>query len=74
MRAIAHAYTILSWQENLPKTEMPPEWMWSLDEPIEEWFEEVEAVREDRNAGGRANQDTDVPLMQNMLAAGRKRR
>lgn len=55
---------------------MPPEWMWALDDPIEEWFDEVEATRNDKY--GRSNEsssrhDTTVPMMSNALAKGRKR-
>ena len=74
MRAISHAFVVLSWQENLPKDEMPPEWMWALEDPLEEWFEEVEAARAEKYGGRDNSRDTTVPMMSNSLAAGRKRR
>lgn len=54
---------ICDWQENLPKDERPPAWMWHLDEQLVEWFEEVDRKREARFSGGQ-------PLEQNELTKG----
>lgn len=64
---------IVSWQENLPEDEIPPEWMWPLDYELEQWFENVKRKREDKY--GRSDDDDrdEVPMMSNQLAA-RKRR
>src|SRR5262249_757835 len=51
VRAVNHAYTILAWQENLISDEIPPEWMWSLDDELEEWFEQVTEKRKARFSG-----------------------
>jgi hypothetical protein len=74
MRAVNHAHVILSWQENLGEDEIPPEWMWPLDEELESWFDEVKESRRDR-AGNRDNgRSSTVPLMQNELTRRRRRR
>ena len=67
-----HAQTILAWQENLPRDEMPPEWMWSVDHELEIWFERVEAEREEKY-GGTGDDRTEVPMMTNELAAQRRK-
>jgi hypothetical protein len=75
MRAINHAHTILGWQENLPSEETPPEWMWSLDNELEEWFEQVEEARAEkygRNNSRGNDDDTIVPLVQNELTRRRR--
>jgi hypothetical protein len=78
VRAVNHAYTILSWQENLTSEEVPPEWMWSLDDELEEWFEEVAAARKARFGGGASSNgsepDEAPQMMSNQLAERRKRR
>lgn len=66
---------MLSWQENLSKEEMPPEWMWLLDEDLIEHFDRV---NEDRIAkyGGSSQDDDDLGgglMVQNELARGRGR-
>jgi hypothetical protein len=59
--AISHALKILSWHENLPSDEIPPEWMWSLDHEIEDWFIQVEYLREQKfNGGGEESYDPAV--------------
>jgi hypothetical protein len=64
---------ILSWQENLPDDEMPPEWMWPLDHELVGWFDEVQRKRDERygNHDGDSD-DTVVPMMNNQLAAARR--
>lgn len=71
VRAFAHAFTILGWQENLGEDEMPPEWMWALDEELEEWFEEVQMVRKEKYSTGGSGDET--PMMTNALAKDVKR-
>lgn len=68
---MSHAFTVLAWQENLASDEMPPEWMWALDEELEEWFEEVEAVRKDKYASPGASSD-ETEMMSNTLARGKR--
>jgi hypothetical protein len=48
MVAINHAMTIIDWQENLTKEEMPPEWMWHLDEEVATFLERVFRERRER--------------------------
>jgi hypothetical protein len=64
---------IIFWQENLLEKEMPPRWMWALDEELNRHFEHVKAKRssdydvdddDDRPAG---------PMLQNEYARGRGR-
>lgn len=57
MRAITHAQTVISWQENLLNDEMPPEWMWPFDEELEGWFDEVERKRNERYGGSGGDGD-----------------
>lgn len=66
VRAVAHAHTILSWQENLVEDEVPPEWMWALDEELEDWFEAVKDAREERRGGGGEDREV-VPMLQNEM-------
>jgi hypothetical protein len=75
MRAVNHAHIILSWLENLGKDEIPPEWMWALDDELEKWFDGVEEARNEKYGinDSRSN-DTVVPMMQNELTRSRRRR
>jgi hypothetical protein len=43
-----HVDRILNWQENLASEEMPPAWMWSLDDDLEDWFDRVKADRDEK--------------------------
>lgn len=74
MRAVNHAHVILGWQENLAKDETPPEWMWSLDDELEKWFDEVEEARREKYGVSRDHDDTIVPMMQNEMTRNRRRR
>lgn len=69
---------VLAWQENLVKDEIPPEWMWSLDDELEKWFDDVEEARRDRyesrRNGGRSRDQEAPQMMVNELARGRRRR
>lgn len=51
--------------------DIPPEWMWPFDEEISKWFDELK--EEKANSSGRTEQLTEVPMMENELAAGRGR-
>lgn len=73
-RAIEHAYRIISWQENLVTEEVPPKWMWAHEHELEEWFEEVKALREQKYGGGPdTGHDDDPGMMSNDLAAAKRR-
>jgi hypothetical protein len=48
--------------------EMPPEYMWHLDEELVEWFDEVAAQREEKFGGGA---DETVPMMENEIVNDR---
>lgn len=65
LRAVEHAHFICSWQENLPEDEQPPEWMWSLDHELADWFDQLDRKRNNERDSGR---DTTVPLMDNELS------
>ena len=56
---------------SLPKDEQPPEWMWSLDQQLEEWFDEVERSRAEKYGGNSG--DSTPPLDQNVYALHKKR-
>lgn len=49
--AIRSAMVFLSWQENLPREEIPPRKIWLDGEALEAWFERVEKLREDKTKG-----------------------
>lgn len=70
MRAIEHASQIIDWQENLPKEDIPPEWMWPFIDELEIWFEEVDNRRKESSGGSSSSGDTTVPMMTNELARG----
>jgi len=63
--AIEHANTIIGWQRNLSKDEMPPRWMWAFADELEIWFDEVELAREQRMGGSTA---ADEKMEGNALA------
>lgn len=68
-----HAYRVLDWQDGLTTEEMPPEWMWPLDEEIIPWFEDVQAKRKEKFGGGGGDDDDERPgMMQNEYARGRR--
>lgn len=71
--AIAHAQTVLGWQENLMTEDIPPEWMWPLSEELNDWFDEVKRRHDEQF--GREDPVEDAPDMaQNELTAGKRRR
>lgn len=75
--AIRQSLQILTWQENLTKDEMPPEWMWLLDEDLVEHFDRVNEERAEKYGGGGSRDDDDDlggMMVQNDLAKGRGRR
>jgi len=45
--AIEQALTVLSWFENLPEEDRPPEYLWEDEQGLEMWWASVEAKRED---------------------------
>lgn len=69
--AVSHALNVLSWQENLPMDDMPPEWMWPLNDELDEWFDAVDSRR--RDGTSREDDLEDAPdMMVNELAKGRR--
>lgn len=70
MMAVEHASRICQWQENLVSEEMPPSWMWHLDEELEIWFENVEEKRKERYGGD--SSDSSPELTRNELVKGRR--
>lgn len=62
--AIEHALTILSWYENLPEDERPPEHIWEDNEGLELWWKSVAAKQQDgmptsRGMDERSDRDDD---------------
>lgn len=49
--AILAALNYLSFNE-LPKDERPPRWMWLDGEKLDEWFKDVERLRDQKYGGG----------------------
>lgn len=73
--AIEHALQVLSWYENLPKDEVPPEHLWEDVEGLEQWWGDVEAKREDgvattrgRGSKGSDDDDPDPAMVENDYA------
>ncbi len=64
------ALIFLSWQENLPKKEVPPKKMWLDEEKLTMWWAEVEANRE-REAKGEGDTLSmpENPLLKQLLGA-----
>lgn len=57
----------------MPEDEIPAEWMWHLDHELDAWFDEVARKRKERLGGGGDDDDrTEVPMMQNELAAEKR--
>jgi hypothetical protein len=55
--------------------EMPPEWMWPLDDAIVEWMDRIREERDEKY--GRGDRDREekretVPMTSNELARGRR--
>lgn len=57
------------------KKEMPPEWMWALDDELIDHFDRVEAEREAKYGTGDDDEDDEHEsgglMMQNEYAKGR---
>lgn len=72
--AVAHAHTVLHWQENLFDEDMPPEWMWPLVDELDDHFEAVMARRKERYGGSGNTELEDAPdMVQNELTKGKRR-
>lgn len=63
---------MLDWQETLTTDEMPPEWMWPIDEAIVEWMDRIREERLERAGKDPEDDREQVPMMGNELAAGRR--
>lgn len=78
MVAIEHALTIISWHENLPSDEQPPEYLWEDSEGLEWWWATVEDKRNDgvstsRGPTDQAHDDPEGQLTENEYARFLKR-
>ena len=58
---LTHALRVLSWQENLLEEERPPEWMWSFEDELEIWFEEVDRARKEKYETGTDRNGDEYP-------------
>lgn len=56
--AIEQGLTVLTWYENLPSEEVPPEYLWEDSAGLEMWWASVEEKRED---GTSTSRDEDGP-------------
>lgn len=66
--AVEHAFKILDWHENMTKEEIPPKWMWHLDHELDDWFEEVERLRDEKyGRSGDSDSEDSGPMMKNEL-------
>lgn len=64
---------MLTWYENLQKDEVPPEHLWEDSEGMEQWWESVEAKREDGGTTTRgrvsdADEDSSPGMAENDYA------
>lgn len=46
LRVIEHAGTVLIWHENLPQEDIPPSWMWPLQDQLDLHFKMVDDKRD----------------------------
>ena len=67
--AVDQAHRVMSWMENLPSKEIPPEWMWPFENRLKEWFEAVQNTR--GNGGGSSSDSSGDGMIQNEYAIGR---
>lgn len=44
---VSWAMTIISWQDNMLKEDVPPRWMWALDDELVKHFERIRDRRDD---------------------------
>ncbi len=65
MMAFQHAIIVISWQDNLPKKELPPRWMWPFPQELNTWFEEVEMIRDKDRASGEEGDVEGADMMNN---------
>lgn len=61
---------VLSWNENLPKDEVPPRNIWWSGKMLDDWFRDVERRRDKKASGKQSTYDAadEVPSMGNQLA------
>lgn len=54
--------------------EVPPQWMWHLDEALDDWFVEVERKREERHNPDHPDEEDDLSpgWVENEYAKGRR--
>lgn len=55
--AIEHGLTVLSWYENLPEEDRPPEYLWADSQGLEMWFNSVDAKHKDGMGTNRGRTD-----------------
>lgn len=74
---ISRAALIVAWQDNLPSDEMPPRWMWTLDDDLNAHFERIKEERDKKYGTGSSDDDDDDrssgPMLKNELAQNRGR-
>lgn len=69
-RAVEHAFKILDWHENLLSEEIPPQWMWHLDDELEHWFDAVKKQRDEKYGGNNNSDESGGEVMENEYAKG----
>ena len=70
--AIEQGLTILSWYENLPKKEVPPERIWADSKGLDEWWERIRGSRDNPSTTATGEQVDDPELVGNDLARAYK--
>lgn len=66
--AIEQALTILTWYENLPNEEVPPEHLWEDSAGLEMWWKHVEEKRDDGSSTGSGDESPETDMAENDYA------
>jgi len=66
--AIDLGLLVLNWMQNLPREEMPPEYLWDDVEGLQRWWDHIQYRRETASPG-----DDSSDLVENELARELKR-
>lgn len=65
--SIEQGLKILSWFENHPSNEVPPEYMWDDDEAVEKWFNVIQNNKDNGYPTGE-DEDGNPMMLSNDLA------
>jgi len=70
VNAIRTTMVFISWQEHLPREEIPPKKIWLDGDALKEWFKHVEKLREEKAKGtNKPEEGWDGEMVQNPAVA-----